>query len=182
MDAKKAQHLLDLEDTCLGQDPITCSVCTELLPVSSYYQHNLHTCKGCLRTKAKVWRCSSMDAYKKAMVQQAKARARKNGLEFSITTDNVTIPTHCPVLPYIELRYDVGDTASSPSLDRIDPYKGYTPDNTRVISTRANLLKNNATLQELKYLYEDALKLSSPRYARYKEYSDWTPEELKVGF
>ncbi len=42
----------------------------------------------------------------------------------------------------------------SPSLDRIDSTKGYTKGNIWVISNRANTLKNDATLSELKLLVE----------------------------
>ena len=38
---------------------------------------------------------------------------------------------------------------NSPSLDRIDSSKGYTPDNVWVISRRANIIKHDATLEEL---------------------------------
>jgi hypothetical protein len=41
---------------------------------------------------------------------------------------------------------------NSPSLDRIDNTKGYVPGNVWVISWRANDLKRNATLEELKLL------------------------------
>ena len=39
---------------------------------------------------------------------------------------------------------------NSPSLDRIDNSKGYVPGNIAVISMRANMIKNNASLVELK--------------------------------
>jgi hypothetical protein len=39
---------------------------------------------------------------------------------------------------------------NSPSVDRIDNTLGYTPDNVCVISHRANQLKRNASLDELK--------------------------------
>jgi hypothetical protein len=42
-----------------------------------------------------------------------------------------------------------GIRSTSPSLDRIDPTKGYTPDNIQVISTLANNMKSNATDTEL---------------------------------
>jgi hypothetical protein len=38
---------------------------------------------------------------------------------------------------------------STPSLDRMDPNLGYTDDNVRVISMRANQIKSNATPEEL---------------------------------
>jgi hypothetical protein len=38
------------------------------------------------------------------------------------------------------------------SIDRIDSTKGYLPGNVQVISYRANILKQNATLHELKCL------------------------------
>lgn len=42
-----------------------------------------------------------------------------------------------------------GDRNTSPSLDRIDPTKGYTPDNIQIISTLANNMKSNASDAEL---------------------------------
>jgi hypothetical protein len=38
---------------------------------------------------------------------------------------------------------------SSPSLDRKDPSRGYTPDNVWVISFRANTIKSNRTWEQL---------------------------------
>jgi hypothetical protein len=61
----------------------------------------------------------------------------------------LTIPTHCPVLG-IALKHNTARRLdNSPSIDRIDSSKGYTKDNVRVISWRANKLKNNGTLEEL---------------------------------
>ncbi|WP_145960516.1 hypothetical protein [Novosphingobium meiothermophilum] len=43
-----------------------------------------------------------------------------------------------------------GGGANSPSLDRIEPELGYVPGNTIVISNRANRLKSDATIDELR--------------------------------
>lgn len=40
----------------------------------------------------------------------------------------------------------------SPSIDRIDPTKGYIKGNIAVISWRANMLKNNMTVEEARLL------------------------------
>lgn len=41
---------------------------------------------------------------------------------------------------------------ASPTLDRIHPDIGYVPGNVMVISAKANRMKNNASLEELKAL------------------------------
>ena len=80
--------------------------------------------------------------------------AKYNAWEFTITEDDLDWPTHCPVLPWIELHYP-GHYRHDPagaSLDRIDHEKGYVPGNVRVISLRANLLRKDMTYQELRAL------------------------------
>lgn len=92
------------------------------------------------------------------MLHRAKQRAKKKGLEFSITLDDIEVPELCPVfkIPMIA----GGDSFNSPSLDRIDSSKGYTKDNIMVISYRANTLKNDATFEEIKMLFEFYNKLN----------------------
>ena len=79
----------------------------------------------------------------------ARARAKINGLEFSIAQSDIAIPKFCPVLNTpIDLE-TIGQTPNSPSVDRIDNAKGYIPGNVVVISWRANRLKSDSTLDEL---------------------------------
>ncbi len=89
----------------------------------------------------------------KKMLNLAKARAKKRGLEFTITEDDILpFPDTCPVLG-IPLRK--GAYSGDPnvrSLDRIDNSRGYVPGNVAVISRRANVLKRDATLDELRKL------------------------------
>ena len=47
-----------------------------------------------------------------------------------------------------------GKSEQAPSLDRIHPKRGYVPDNVRVISDRANRLKGDRSLNEIKRLAE----------------------------
>jgi hypothetical protein len=47
---------------------------------------------------------------------------------------------------------------NSPSLDRIVPEKGYVAGNIRVISQRANRIKSNATVEELRAVLKDLQK------------------------
>ncbi len=59
------------------------------------------------------------------------------------------MPTHCPVFG-TPLGIEGGQkhTRHSPSLDRLDPTKGYVPGNVFVISNRANIIKNDGTAAE----------------------------------
>lgn len=81
-------------------------------------------------------------------VDACRKRANKSGLECSISVEDIVIPKVCPVLG-IPLVWATGkQTNNSPSIDRVDNSKGYTKDNIRVISMRANRLKSNMTIDE----------------------------------
>lgn len=84
----------------------------------------------------------------------AKSRAKKSGIPFEISKADFTIPDRCPALGIVLAKAtdSRGFNATSPTLDRFDNTKGYVPGNVRVISWRANRLKCDATLEELKAL------------------------------
>lgn len=84
------------------------------------------------------------------MARAAKARAAQAGVPFSITADDITIPQLCPVLGVPLVVGQAQATDFSPSLDRVLPLLGYVPGNILVISNRANRIKNNATIMELR--------------------------------
>jgi hypothetical protein len=59
------------------------------------------------------------------------------------------MPEVCPVLGIPLVVGDGSAKDNSPSIDRINPAGGYTKDNIRVISHRANTIKSNATIEEM---------------------------------
>lgn len=81
------------------------------------------------------------------MLLGCKARAKLKGLEFNIIAEDVILPTHCPILG-CELIKNTIKQYNSPSLDRVDNSKGYIKGNVRVISSRANTLKGDGTVEE----------------------------------
>lgn len=91
------------------------------------------------------------------IITRAKSRAKKLGIPFNLEPNEVIIPEVCPVLgiPLVTYQGKRGYHPNSASLDRIDPNGGYCRGNVRVISARANLLKNNATLAELRAVLAD---------------------------
>lgn len=91
---------------------------------------------------------------KKIWLSATKTRAKKKGLEFNLSLDDLIIPTHCPVLG-IKLENKLGmKQDSSPSIDRFDSSKGYTKDNINIISCRANLIKVHGTAEEHYLVYK----------------------------
>lgn len=84
----------------------------------------------------------------------ARRRAKISGLEFAITKEDCAVPSICPVLG-IPLRPATGCADdNSPELDRVDNTKGYVKGNVMVISRRANRIKNNSTIEELRLILE----------------------------
>lgn len=86
----------------------------------------------------------------------AASRARQNKLPYDKDLSTLALPDICPVLS-IPLNYSrrrnvnlLGPQPDSPSLDRIVSERGYVVPNLRVISWRANLLKRDATIDEIK--------------------------------
>jgi hypothetical protein len=98
-----------------------------------------------------------------AALQGIRQGAKERGLRCTITMKNLPkVPKFCPVFPWIKLRWHKNEGISrthqldSPSLDRIRNGRGYVPGNVRWVSWRANSLKSDASLRELKALLRDA--------------------------
>lgn len=109
--------------------------------------------------RKELQRKSYYSNYANSMLKAARKRAKDFNLEFTITLEDIRIPENCPIFdkPFI---YGGGraDKDYSPSLDRKDSSAGYTPDNIRVISFRANKHKGNMTKEEATKLAERAFE------------------------
>lgn len=91
----------------------------------------------------------SLDFWKRILLYSAKQRATKLNLPFNLTLDDVSIPEKCPIFGTIlEISTKIAKD-NSPSLDRIIPNLGYVKGNVIVISYRANVLKRDASPDEL---------------------------------
>jgi hypothetical protein len=88
----------------------------------------------------------------KRMVEAAKHRARKLGVPFDLDWREIAIPAVCPVLGIPLTFGTAGFQDASPSLDRLRPELGYIKGNVRVISYRANAIKRDASLDEMRLL------------------------------
>ena len=92
----------------------------------------------------------------KYLYWQVKGRALRGGLPFNLEPEDLVIPDVCPVLGIPLFRNTGGKrpTANSPSVDRIIPELGYVKGNIQVISQRANVMKNDASPDELSIFAE----------------------------
>lgn len=97
------------------------------------------------------WRHTNPEKY---LLQHARARAKDSNKECTVTIEDIKIPPVCPVFK-TPFQYN---TPYAASIDRINPLGHYTPDNIQVISRKANLMKQNASAEELRKFAHWALK------------------------
>lgn len=92
------------------------------------------------------------------LLVSARYRARITGREFDLEISDIAIPEKCPVFGMTLRTGAYGSCGraqdDSPSVDRVDSTRGYTKDNIRVISWRANRLKQAMTAIEARQLAE----------------------------
>ena len=87
-------------------------------------------------------------------------RQNRGKWEFTITMDDVIWNDVCPILGIKIDWFATKRSENSPSLDRIDPSKGYIPGNVQLISWRANRIKNDGTAQEHRQIADYMTSLS----------------------
>ena len=129
----------------------TCTQCGEIKDESGFYVE-----KGRLKAECKVCNMARSVAHSRKdprgrMVATAKWRAKKYDIPFNLSKQDFAIPDVCPLLgiPISPVKGKRSD--NSPSLDKIDPAKGYTTGNVWVISDKANRMKQNMTVELLRH-------------------------------
>lgn len=142
-----------------GNDQIVCKVCEKRKPRCSFSYNNKegkrrNICKKCGRNekerkkRERTWKTD----VKKILISNSRQRAKLAGLEHTLTKDDLVIPDKCPVFGFELKRERKNSWIASPSIDRIDNNRGYTPDNIIIVSRRANILKKDATIEELEMM------------------------------
>ena len=136
-----------------------CKLCKNVLEISTFYNSkgNFHRacqpCRklSCEKTNAKLRRLrdetmpkirtrkKDMAVYK--ILKSLKQKAKDENTLYTLTESDVIIPDSCPIL-HIPLITGHPQRRYWPSIDRIDPTKGYVKDNIIVVSYRANRLKS----------------------------------------
>jgi hypothetical protein len=130
----------------------TCYKCKQQKPISEFYKRtNEKHYRGCKTCEKKLFNEFRKNNPHISHLSNAKQRAKKFGLEYDLDKEwfYSSLTEHCPVFGT-----KFSDGKNNVSIDRIIPERGYIKSNCRLISHRANTIKNDATLEELKLLVQ----------------------------
>jgi hypothetical protein len=131
----------------------TCSICEEEKEFNQFHKNkqNLHgldnRCKPCRKTLAS-------NRYKENWFHQTailkKSYCTSNSIPFDLDAEylEAIFTEMCPVFNLPFVMHDKTHSMS-PALDRIDPGKGYVKGNVSYISSRANRIKYDASIEEM---------------------------------
>lgn len=145
-----------------GQESLTCTVCEETKRHSNFRKRRggyvSTSCRKCVNIK---YERNPAQAHLNAI----RCRAKQSNLPFNLTLEDLTIPEVCPVLNIpINKTWGYADQDenkdSCPSIDRVIPSFGYVKHNIRIISGRANRIKTDSTVEEIKLVYEYTMRES----------------------
>ena len=139
------------------RDPPVCPVHGKPTKRSTCHQCNAAYMRGYLDEKRKTRPAQTI-------LERARKRAQRKGIPYPLRRQDITMPDRCPVLG-LPLIVGQARSAASPSLDRIDPLRGYVPGNVRIISDYANKLKGNRRLEDIRSL---SLQAPTTRRADYE--------------
>lgn len=150
----------------------SCSRCKESLPLECFSTDNSRKdkkairCKSCCKPyaqlhnflrkdKAKVYQQEyHKNNPKRRLIQAARRRAARENLPIDITYEDIVVPEFCPILG-LKLEPGKGKVCdTSPTIDKKIPALGYTKNNIRVISFKANRYKSDMTIENVERLLE----------------------------
>jgi hypothetical protein len=145
-----------------------CYSCKTVKPLSDFFKNcskkdgYSYECKQCSSAMAvNSKKNNPITTQTTKMLVNARNRAIKKKLLFDLDIDYVRslVVSRCPVfnMPLEWSAYRGNERLplpNSPSLDRIDPTRGYVKGNVWIISHKANMFKSYATHEELKTLTE----------------------------
>ncbi len=129
---------------------------------SNLVSGNCQSC-GCLHKEITVKRSTKHGRHATTeyrLLCSSRARAKKAGLPNDLDLDDIQIPKHCPLLG-VELKPSRrAISPCSPTLDRKRPDLGYVKGNVWVISQKANQMKSDLTVEQMRH-FADVIEAST---------------------
>lgn len=146
----------------------TCIKCNIEKPIESFILHKhqkdgrRNTCRECTK---EYYIKRMLDKPFDKLHRNKKAECKKKGIPYNLDIEylNSIWTGCCPVFSIDIIKYSPYAKSSdlTAHLDRIDPNKGYIKGNVAFLSSRANRLKNNASIEELKKILRYMLQSES---------------------
>ena len=153
-----------------------CVACGEDLPRRSRSDRKYCSSRCGNNTRGSDWRAENKEKIKaknkkdnlyteKRIHVRIKSKCKREEIPFDLDITDIVIPSHCPILgmAITPNHGRQGYYPDSPSLDRINPKGGYLKGNVRIISNRANMLKSNATAEEMRLILKDLEAIENER-------------------
>ena len=107
------------------------------------------------KARDKNWRTNNR---LQSLIFSTKQTAKKKGIDHDIDISDLVKVQICP-LTGVEIDWSVsGRHLLNPSIDRIDPSKGYVKGNVEIMSCLGNSMKNAATKEQLLHFAKEILK------------------------
>lgn len=132
-----------------------CTECREYKPYALFHKHKNCIngfnviCKECRKPNSKENYKNQTLEYK--LWYRAKRRAKEKNVPFNIEISDIVIPNECPIF---KTKFIERNHKTCASIDRVIPSLGYIKGNIQIISNRANMIKGDATADEVKMVYE----------------------------
>ena len=105
--------------------------------------------------KKKLYRDKNKAQY---IYTATRRKAKSENIPFNLEISDIIIPEYCPILEIKLEIFESKDNLNGPSIDKIIPNLGYIKGNIRIISRKANMMKLNASPEELKLFSINILK------------------------
>ena len=126
---------------------LTCSCCGSVFKYTAHNKRTENFCSSCYPLYRRAY----------SMLIQVKARSKKLNLPFNLTTDFIVNELKKGFCPKTGIEFTIDNNGkgwgnrkvSTPSVDKIDPSKGYTIDNVQIVCWWYNLAKATFTDQEV---------------------------------
>ena len=130
-------------------------------PINTVYHYRSKVLK-LKATREKKTYLTEDERLKGYILRNIKSSAKRRGLEFNLSMEDLVLPEKCPILE-IPLTYknfineNESNSLEFATVDRYDNSKGYVKGNVWILSRLANNMKNCATPDQLKLFCENIL-------------------------
>lgn len=136
-----------------------CQTCKKLLYTNDFESYKVgKICRKCRNNRRAELRMSSLDRYIRSTLSRKRAFCKKNGIEFNLTYEGLLSrwEGQSGKCFYTDTQLEIvrfrtkEQKPFSPSLDRVKPQEGYTNGNVVWCINKANIVKSNLTLDEIR--------------------------------